>query len=479
MNEFIPQNPNGKQIAALNLWDVQAGLFGGGAGPGKSSYLLMEALRDPWIRVQGYSALLMRRHRKDLYMPDGLYDRLARKGDGWLWPALRAGTVKWNQKMHGFDFLQYGSRIVLGYADDDTAFQDFLGSAYQFAGIDEAVNFSRRQLGMIGSRLRGPVTGPLSRVPIRYRLATNPGDSRPGESIGHIYIKTEYVKGADGKTRFYIPGNVYDNPNGIPPEKYEATMRLFLDEVTLQRYLNNDWDAMELGGWFPREKWVMLAQRPDAEDIEESVRYWDLAGTDEAIAGDPDYTVGVLMQKPIQGRTFRDRELDRIVSDVQRVRQEPGAVEELIKQTAEIDGTKVRIRIEEEPGQSGKSQIAHFKRILEPLGYDVGGNYITDDDGKEKKVTGPKDERSRPFSMRQNAGRVGVIGGKAWTQDYLDEMQGLWGNVVHDDQGDGSSGADIQLSQEWTPGMLKLARAEALAIAARKHQEAQTRSRYA
>jgi len=55
---FCPQNPFPKQEIFLGL-DCEEALFGGSAGPGKSSSLLMAALQ--YVEVPSYRALLMRR----------------------------------------------------------------------------------------------------------------------------------------------------------------------------------------------------------------------------------------------------------------------------------------------------------------------------------------------------------------------------------------------------------------------------------
>lgn len=430
LNEFMPVlnskgepwNPTTLQCTALLLWHIEAMLFGGAAGPGKSEYLCIETLRDPYIRQPGYSALLMRRHRKDFYLPEGLKDRL----DTWLKPGLADGRVKWDHDMHGYRFLQYGSRVVLGYADDDRALAGFAGSAYQTICIDEAVQFTRRQLGILGSRLRG--FGHLATLPPRYRLASNPADPT-GEGYGYLYLLETYVKSLDRKKFLYVPGRLADNPHRDPG--YEDRLRKFLDPVMLARLLDGDWSAREGGGWFERVKFVVLDEPPAPEFVTDDIRYWDLAGTDEKIPGDPDFTCGLRMQK-LKGYTARVAnthvELDACIRDVEHFRAEPGPVERRVEQVTKLDGKGVRVRIEQEPGQSGKAQIERFRDLL--VGYDCAGD----------KTSGPKDVRARPFSAAVNRGRIGIVRGK-WNKDYLDELEGYPGNVMHDDQVDGSSGA--------------------------------------
>lgn len=56
--------------------------------------------------------------------------------------------------------------------------------------------------------------------------------------------------------------------------------------------------------------------------------------------------------------------------DTAVLRDEPGAVEKLVASTAKSDGHDVGVYLEQEPGQSGKSQVDHYaRRVLK--GYTV------------------------------------------------------------------------------------------------------------
>src|SRR5215467_15540408 len=84
-NPFIRQKPTPKQAAFLLDVGLEA-FFGGAAGPGKSSALLMAALQ--FVEVPGYAAILFRRTFSDLALPGALMDRASE----WL-----TGTpARWN-----------------------------------------------------------------------------------------------------------------------------------------------------------------------------------------------------------------------------------------------------------------------------------------------------------------------------------------------------------------------------------------------
>src|SRR5688572_25485242 len=69
---YVPETPSDTQRAFLAL-DTPEALYGGAAGGGKSSALLMAALQH--VHVPGYAALLLRRTYADLSLPGALMDR--------------------------------------------------------------------------------------------------------------------------------------------------------------------------------------------------------------------------------------------------------------------------------------------------------------------------------------------------------------------------------------------------------------------
>ena len=103
---------------------------------------------------------------------------------------------------------------------------------------------------------------------------------------------------------------------------------------------------------------------------------------------DPDYTVGTKRSHFSDGLYY--------VEDVIRGRWSPGVVDQTIRQTAELDGPRVRIREEQEGGHSGKNVIASHTRML--AGYDYQG----------QPATGAKTTRWRPFAVQAEAAGCGA-----------------------------------------------------------------------
>ena len=100
-----------------------------------------------------------------------------------------------------------------------------------------------------------------------------------------------------------------------------------------------------------------------------------------------------------------------------------------------MDEGRVRIRMEQEPGASGKDQIRFYqKQTLS--GYDFRGD----------KATGSKELRANPFAIMAEAGKVKLLKGK-WNKDFLDEIE-TFPAGTHDDQIDSASGAFNELTEE-------------------------------
>ena len=90
------------------------------------------------------------------------------------------------------------------------------------------------------------------------------------------------------------------------------------------------------GGMFPTDG-SCLALPPEPGTVADSIRYWDKAGTKDAGA----FTAGVLMHKVKDGRSASHLQA-RPVARLDRERE--------IKETAQLDGRRIRVAVEQEPG---------------------------------------------------------------------------------------------------------------------------------
>ena len=169
------------------------------------------------------------------------------------------------------------------------------------------------------------------------------------------------------------------------------------------------------GALFQRHWFQLVDDYPrDARRI----RYWDLASTP-----DGDWTAGALVAMQ-DGQYW--------LADLRRVRATPKGVEDLVRQTAALDGRAVHVFIEQEPGSSGKATIDHYQRHVLP-GYVVRGH----------RTTGSKVERAGPVASAAEAGNLYLADG-VWNGAFLDEAE-QFPLAAHDDQIDALSGAVTML----------------------------------
>lgn len=388
------------QQAFLLLDDLEA-FYGGAAGGGKSEALLRGAIQ--YTDYSHYRALILRRTYPELAMPGAIMERAK------AWFAGR--TARWIADEHQMIFPS-GASITFAHLQNDADAYRFGGTEFHFIAFDELTRFSQWAYSYLFSRLRRTEGDP---IPLRMRSASNPGD------IGHQWVKERFVDPGSAE-RPFIPAKVRDNPS-LNVDEYVATLAN-LDPITRKRLLEGDWDITGAGGFFKRIWFPIVPQI--AGDVSRVVRYWDLASSvPTADYPDPDWTRG--MKEALSGGgTY-------YLQNMQSIRAEIGDRDALIKQTALLDGRKVPILFEQEPGASGKAQIAYFQRMLQ--GWTVRG--IRSDNNKET--------RAGPLASQAQAGNVKLVEGH-WNEDFLNEVDVFPTKGIHDDAIDAAAGAFADLA---------------------------------
>ena len=403
---YSPETPSLTQKVFLRTYSLEA-LFGGAAGGGKSSALLMAALQ--YIDVPNYSAILFRRTYADLALPGAIMDRF----QSWI---AEEEDIKWNANNYTAVFPS-GARISFGYLNNSQDYLRYKGAEFQFIGMDEVTEIREADYRYLFSRLRRPASGPLAKVPLRMRCASNPAPN---------WVRQRFIIEGKEQGRIFVPSFLTDNP-GIDAESYRQSLQA-LDPVERRRLEEGDWWSTTLGSLFDRESVVLLDQNevPELSSMARAVRFWDLAATEPSSTNpDPDWTVGTLMMFD-QGIAY--------ILDVKRARVKGEKVEQLIAQTAYEDGHAVPIRMEQEPGSSGKALVDQYARYVLP-GYDFVG----------MRSTGDKVTRARPFAAALANGNVRAVRG-AWLTDWLDELSTFPEACDHDDQVDSATGAFTHLT---------------------------------
>ncbi len=164
--------------------------------------------------------------------------------------------------------------------------------------------------------------------------------------------------------------------------------------------------------------------------VKRCVRFWDLAASEKKMGTDPDFTSGTLLGIDNDNFTW-------ILHQVS-IQAEPGQVMQMIRDTAALDGSAVKIYVEQEGGAAGKSLIKSMQREL--AGFVMEGI----------PSTGDKPTRAYLFSAQVNAGNVRLL--KAdWNKVWLARHR-VFPHGKHDDEVDSTSGAfnEVTGGKRWS-----------------------------
>lgn len=255
--EFIPHEPQPKQLAFLMLPHLEA-FYGGAAGGGKSDALLMAALQ--YVNIPDYVALLFRRSFADLSLPGALIDR----SHQWLDPWEAEGRVKWINQQHQWFFPETRAILQFCYIGDAFAETRYQGIEAQFVGFDELSQHEEFNYLYLFSRLRKLACSihkldeegsPIymddcqeccirRAVPLRMRSTSNPPKAGDPGSTGWVKKRFKIKKIGDRylgthPKRPFIPAFLHDNQY-IDQKGYAASLKN-LDPVTREQLLRGDW----------------------------------------------------------------------------------------------------------------------------------------------------------------------------------------------------------------------------------------------
>lgn len=419
-------------------------LYGGAKGGGKSYALLMEPLRH--IQNSHFGATIFRLTYPQIMTQGGLWETANE-----IYPHIRQNDRSPIPKETSLEWLfPSGARIKFAHMQYDKDRFNFDGAQIPFIGFDQLEHFSWRQFSFMFSVNRS-TCGVIPYI----RATCNPD---PDHWLRHFlewWINDETglaIKERSGIVRWFtvindevvwgdtqeelidrfgqktlplsftfIPASVYDNKILLEKNpQYLASLQA-LPLIDRGRFLFGNWNMRETAGMFFKREWFEIVEAAPA--MVDEIRYWDRAAT-EVPAGKKSkasWTAGVRMGKDARNVIF--------IKDVSRFRGSPLVVESSIKNVATQDGLRIRVGIEQDPGQAGKAEAQTQIRNL--LGFVAEVNTV-----RERKGL-----RAKPLSAQVQAGNVKLVRGP-WNEAFIKEAGNFDGSdKCVSDQTDAASGA--------------------------------------
>lgn len=238
----LPYKPQPKQNV-FHSATADVVLFGGSAGPGKTTALLMDALIYV-LDNPGTTACLMRR----------------------TFPELEASLIKKSLEMFPPEICRYNSAkhqwtiqvgkvksyVVFVHCERADDVNKHRSAEWQYLGIDESTSFTQEMLDFLYSRVRNSRPG----IKTKIRLCSNPG------LLGHGAHKKYFDIGPEGHkpyetwrpakkpgdkydppTRCFIPATIFDNPALIANDPSYLAKLEALPEATKRMLLYGDWEG--------------------------------------------------------------------------------------------------------------------------------------------------------------------------------------------------------------------------------------------
>lgn len=427
-------------------------IYGGAAGGGKTWAILMEPIRH--IRVPGFSSVTFRRTTVQVRNPGGLWDESEK-----LYPGAGGTPVE-----HVLEW-RFGQAATAKFAhlEHEKNVLDWQGAQIPLICWDELTHFTEKQFWYLFSRNRSMCgVRPYMRATCNpdadswvakflswwidqetgYAIPERSGVLRwfvrlgdkiiwadsPAELAGY---KAENEHGVmapiEPKSVTFIPAKLTDNKLLMAADPgYMATL-MALPTVERERLLGGNWKIRPAAGLYFQRGWCQVVDAIPAGTV--FARGWDLGSTPKIEGNDPDSTSGTKIGRMPDGRF--------IVAHNVNVQQGPFDVEQLIKNTASGDGHGTEISLPQDPGQSGKSQVANLIKLL--VGYPAFSS----------PETGDKIVRFKPFSAQAQAGNIVVLRGP-WNESWFTALEGF-PEATHDDDPDSTSRAFNHLALKPTP----------------------------
>lgn len=223
LREDVP-NPKQREFFCATARHIG---YGGARGGGKSW-----AMRRKFVmlamRYDGLKLLLLRRTMPELRSNHILPLR-----------SELLGYAKYVQDERAFTFPN-GSRLALGYCDNEGDMLQYQGQEYDVIGFEEACNLEPDWMIFIGTCLRTTRTDFTPRI----YYTCNPGG--PGHAyIKRLFIDKQYKDGENPEDYVFVSASVYDNTALMGADPGYIKQLEALPEHKRRAHLYGDWDVYD------------------------------------------------------------------------------------------------------------------------------------------------------------------------------------------------------------------------------------------
>ena len=305
--------------------------------------------------------------------------------------------------------------------EDDT--KNIQGAQINYIGVDEATQMTKKQIMFLLSRNRG-----YNGAPCMVRLTCNPDPESFLREWVDWYLDTEGfpIKEKSGLLRYFthyqgqtvwgnsrdeaarrghtdknnvtsfsfIPAKIDDNKDLLKNNNEYRQSLESQSEVERMRFLHGNWNIRNNSGNFFKPSYFDIVDLKEVPELVATARGWDLASTE----GSGDHTASILMG--------RDDNNNFYIMDMDFVQYSPAKVQDLMLQRARQDGPNCIIRCPQDPGQAGKSQMAHLRRVM--AGYTI----------RSRVMNRNKEIRASALSSAAENRMIKIVRG-SWNETFL------------------------------------------------------------
>ena len=440
--------PGPQSLFLSSLADVA--IYGGSAGAGKTFAACLETMRN--YNTPGFTAGVFRRTSPQL------------TGAGSVWSTARPMYLAAGAKTREGDSpdatFPSGATVEFHHLQYESDVESHQGKQYALIVFEELQQFTEHQFFFMLGRLRSTCgVRPYCRatcnpdpdsflatliawwideegypIPersgvIRWLARDGAGVVQWGDTKAELMSQMPELDEHDAVSFTFVAARLDDNQELLRKDPgYRGKLRL-LDRVTRLRLLGDEkhggnWKVRNAAGMHFHREWVEVVDAPPSPVVA-AVRAWDKAATKPHEGNrDPDWTRGVKIGRMQDGR--------RIILDMRSLRDTTGKVDDAMANTASADGQATAIACFVDPGQAGKVDESHIRKLLQ--------NYRL----LFLRPTQDKITAGGAFSARCENHQVLVQRG-AWNDELFAELESIGSGSGHDDIWDACWLADAQL----------------------------------